>query len=133
MKSTKLSDSLGLKCFDFEFVILHNSRQECSRTMVCIPSSDSLPTINRVPIESISPESEVLDMSCAEDSDSASFLCPPKSNSSPAKEESSREWMFSGILTVRNDEEWMQTRKATLTLEDVMEAMGHAFNDTFVS
>ena len=39
--------------------------------------------------------------------------------------------MFSGILTVRNDEEWMRTRKATLTLEEVIEAMGDAFKETY--
>ena len=40
--------------------------------------------------------------------------------------------MFSGILTVRNDEEWMRTRKATLRLEEVIEAMGDAFKDTYL-
>ena len=39
--------------------------------------------------------------------------------------------MFSGILTVRNDEEWMRTQKATLTLEEVIEAIGDAFKDTY--
>ena len=41
--------------------------------------------------------------------------------------------MFSWILTVRNDEEWMLTRKATLTLEEVIEAMGNAFKDTYLA
>ena len=39
--------------------------------------------------------------------------------------------MFSGILTVRNDEEWMRTRKATLTLEELIETMGNAFKETY--
>ena len=99
-----------------------------------IASTQPSSRLAKNPIESISPESEVLDMSCAEDSDSASSRSsPPKSNSSPAKEERSREWMFSGILTVRNDEEWMRTRKATLTVEEVIEAMGDAFKDTYSS
>ena len=97
-----------------------------------IASTQPSSRLAKNPIESISPESEVSDMSCAEDSDSASSRSsPPKSNSSPAKEERSREWMFSGILTVRNDEEWMRTRKATLTLEEVIEAIGDAFKDTY--
>ena len=32
MNSTLLSDNLGLKHFNFKFVILHSPRQECSRT-----------------------------------------------------------------------------------------------------
>ena len=47
----------------------------------------------------------------------------------------SREWMFSGILTVKTDEEWMrtQTRKGTLTLEDsnFIETTGEAFKETY--
>ena len=63
-------------------------------------------------------------MSFAEDSDFASSQSsPPKSNSSPVKEERSRERMFSGTLTVHNDEEWMLTRKAKLTLEELIETL----------
>ena len=36
------------------------------------------------------------------------------------------------INPVRNDEEWMRTRKATLTLEEVIEAIGDAFKDTYL-
>ena len=47
----------------------------------------------------------------------------------------SREWMFSGTLTVKTDEEWMRTRtrKGTLTLEDseFIETMGDAFKETY--
>ena len=39
--------------------------------------------------------------------------------------------MFSGILTVRKDEEWMRTQKATLTLEELIETMGDAFKETY--
>ena len=39
--------------------------------------------------------------------------------------------MFSWILTIRNDEEWMQTRQATLTLEETIETMGNAFKETY--
>ena len=75
-------------------------------------------------------------MSCAEDLDSASSQSsPPKLDFSPAKEEMSREWMFSGILTVKTDEEWMRirtrTRKATLTLEDFNETMGDTIKETY--
>ena len=106
VNSTLLShgDNLGLKHFNFEFIILRSPRKECSRTTVCSPSSCSLPPLidtqlSFLPakkyIESTSPESEVSDMSCTEDLDSASSQwSPPKSNSSPAKEEMSREWMF---------------------------------------
>ena len=38
--------------------------------------------------------------------------------------------MFSGILTVRNDEEWMQKQKPTLTLEESIETRGNAFKET---
>ena len=63
---------------------------------------------NLKPIESTSPESEVSDMSCTEDKDSASSQSSlPKSDFSNAKEEMSREWMFSWILIVKTDEEWM--------------------------
>ena len=54
LTGTKLSDSLVLKCFNFEFVILHNPRglgprQECSRTMVRSPSSDTLSPLTEFP------------------------------------------------------------------------------------
>ena len=43
--------------------------------------------------------------------------------------------MFSGILTLKTDEEWMltRTRKVTLTLEDCefIETMGDAFKETY--
>ena len=46
-----------------------------------IASTQPSSRLAKNPIESISPESEVLDMSCAEDSDSASSRSsPPKSN-----------------------------------------------------
>ena len=42
---------------------------------------------------------------------------------------------FSGILTVKTDEEWMRTRtrKGTLTLEDwdFIETIGYAFKETY--
>ena len=44
----------------------------------------------------------------------------------------SREWMFSGILTVKTDEEWMQTRIATLTLKELIETMGNAFKEIYL-
>ena len=40
--------------------------------------------------------------------------------------------MFSWMLPVRNDEEWMQTRKTTLTLEVLIETMGDAFRETYL-
>ena len=43
----------------------------------------------------------------------------------------SKEWMFSWILTVKNDDEWMQTRKATLILKDLIETMGDVFKETY--
>ena len=47
------------------------------------------------------------------------------------------EWMFSWILFIKTDEEWMRTRtqKATLTLEDsdFIETMGDAFKETYSS
>ena len=47
-----------------------------------------------------------------------------------------REWMFSGTLTVKTDEEWMRTRtqNATLTLEDwdFIETMGDACKETYL-
>ena len=78
-----------------------------------IASTQPSSRLNKKQIESTSPEFEVLDMSCAEDLDSASSKSsPPKSqsDSSPAQEEMPREWMFSGIFAVKTDEEWMQTR-----------------------
>ena len=39
--------------------------------------------------------------------------------------------MFSGILLVSNDEEWMRTRKATLTLDELIKMMGDAFEQTY--
>ena len=50
-------------------------------------------------------------MSCAEDLDSLlhSRLHSRLTDFSTAKEEMSREWMFSGTLTVKTDEEWMRT------------------------
>ena len=39
--------------------------------------------------------------------------------------------MFSGILTIRNDEEWMRTRKATLALEELIKTMGDAFREKY--
>ena len=63
------------------------------------------------PIKSTPPQFEVSDMSCAEDLDSASSQSShPKSDFSTAKEEMSREWMFSGTLTVKTDEEWAALR-----------------------
>ena len=102
-----------------------------------IASTQPSSRLAKNPIESISPESEVSDMSCAEDLDSASSQSsPPKSDFSPAKEETSREWMFSGILTVKSDEEWMRTwtRKGTLTLEDsdFIETIDDAFKETYL-
>ena len=101
-----------------------------------IASTQPSSRLAKKPIESTSPESEVSDMSCAEDLDSASSQSsPPKSDFSTAKEEMSREWMFSGTLTVKTDEEWMRTRtrKGTLTLEDsdFIETMGDAFKETY--
>ena len=97
-----------------------------------VASTQPSSRLAKKPIESTSPESEVSDMSCAKDLDSASSQSsPPKSEFSTAKEEMSREWMFSGILTVKTDEEWMltRTRKGTLTLEDsdFIETMGDGF------
>ena len=101
-----------------------------------IASTQPSSRLAKKPIESTSPESEVSDMSCAEDLDSTSSQSsPPKSDFSTAKEEMSREWMFSGTLTVKTDEEWMRTRtrKGTLTLEDsdFIETMGDAFKETY--
>ena len=48
VNGTELSDNLVFKWCNFEFVILHNPLQECSRTMVCSASSGSLPPLNRV-------------------------------------------------------------------------------------
>ena len=39
--------------------------------------------------------------------------------------------MFSWILTVHNDEEWMQTQKATLVLEESIETMRDAFKEIY--
>ena len=44
----------------------------------------------------------------------------------------SKEWMFSWILTVKNDDEWMRTRKATLILKDLIETMGDVFKETYL-
>ena len=135
MKDTKLSNSQVFKCFNFGFVILHNPKNAAGLQSFfgLITSTQPSSGLAKKPIESTYPELEVLDMSCAEYSDSASSQAsPPKSNSSPAKEERSRELMFSGILTVRNDEEWMQTRKATLTLGESIETMGNAVKETYL-
>ena len=40
--------------------------------------------------------------------------------------------MFSGILTVRNDETRMRTQKATLTLDELIETVGGAFKETYL-
>ena len=40
--------------------------------------------------------------------------------------------MFSRILAIGNNKEWMQTRKATLTLEELIETMGNEFNETYL-
>ena len=60
VNSTLLSDNLGLKHFNFKFVILRSPRQECSRTTVCSPSSGSLPPLNRVPNSPRNPSSQHL-------------------------------------------------------------------------
>ena len=71
-------------------------------------------------------------MSYAEDSDSASPQSSlAKSDSSPAKKEMSREWVFSGILTVSNDKKWMLARKATLTLQELIETICNAFKQIY--
>ena len=58
--STLLSDNLGLKHSNIEFVILRSPRHVCSRTTVCSPSSCSLPPLNRVPDSPSNPSSQHL-------------------------------------------------------------------------
>ena len=52
---------------------------------------------------------------------------PPKSESSPANQEMSTEWMFSWILAVRDDDEWM---RAKLTMEKRFKTIGDVFKET---
>ena len=144
VNSTVLSDGQGLKHLisNLEFFTIHanlSSRMQQDDGLQSffrlIASAQPSSQLAKKPIESTSPECEVSGMSCAEDLDSASLQSsPPKSDFSPAKEEMSREWMYSWILTLKTDEEWMltRTRKVTLTLEDCefIETMGDAIKET---